>query len=168
MTTVTKTAKVLGLSETTLRIWGEKFADFLSPDANPGKGERRKYTEEDLAVFNTISVLRDRGDNYDEIKKALEDGTRIEATEPAVEDEGPPASTETALQTKAFSDTISSYEARVSRYEEKIDTLQERLLDAEKRATRAEAQLEILKEVTDKTPPQGEKMGFWARLFNRG
>ena len=168
MTTVTKTAKALGLSDTTLRIWGKKFADYLSPGANPSKGKRRKYTEDDLAVFTTISVLRDRGENYDEIDQALEDGTRIEPTEPPTVDESPPASEQTALQTQSFTEAMKAYEIRLDRYEDDLKAEREARLAAEIRATAAETELRILREVTDKKSTEGEKSGFWARLFGGG
>jgi len=168
MTTIPKTAKALGLSPTTIRIWTEKFAAYLSPGANPNKGKRRKFTEDDLVIFNTISVLRDRGDNFDEINQALKDGTRIEQTDKPTEGDSPPASKGTALQTEAFTQTIASFEARLNRYETKIDDLQGKLLEATERATAAETELKVRKEVTDQKSAEGDSRGFWARLFNRG
>ena len=168
MTTVTKIAKGLGLSDTAIRKWGKDYKEFLSPGANPEEGEKREYTEDDLAVFNTISVLRSQGKEHKAIEQALKDGTRLEPLELPTEGDSPPASKGTALQIEVFSETIATYEARVNRYETKIDDLQERLLDSETARARAEAQLEILQQVTDNKISTEEKPNFWQRLFNRG
>ena len=168
MYTVKQTSKALGISDATLRLWGKRYEKYLLPEANPARNIARKYTDKDILALNTVKVLRSQGQDFDQIEAALEDGTRLEPTEKPPGDESPPASEQTALQTEAFTKTIASFEARLDKWEKKVDDLQGKLLEATERATAAETELRVLKEVTDQKAAEGEKLGFWARLFNRG
>lgn len=51
-------AKVIGVSDSTIRGWARIFAGFLSPGANPVKGQYRVFTGSDLAVFEAIKGWR--------------------------------------------------------------------------------------------------------------
>jgi len=168
MYTVKQTSKALGISDATLRIWGKKYEKYLLPEANPASGEARKYKDEDILALNTVKVLRSQGQDFAQIEVALEDGTRLEPTEKPTEDESPPASKGTALQTQAFTEAMRAYEIRLDSIQEDLKAEREARLAAEIRATAAETELRVLKEVTDQKTPEGEKSGFWARLFNRG
>ena len=168
MYTVKQTSKALGISDATLRIWGKRYEDHLSPGANPDKGKERKYTEEDILALNTVKVLRSQDEGFDWIEDSLADGIRLEPTEKPTEDESPPASKGTALQTQAFTEAMRAYEIRLDSIQEDLKAEREARLAAEIRATAAETELRVLKEVTDQKTPEGEKSGFWARLFNRG
>lgn len=52
-----QTAEVLKISTQTLRRWSVQFAEFLGPDATPGRGRRRQYSVDDLATLRRISDL---------------------------------------------------------------------------------------------------------------
>lgn len=59
MTSLTpqQTAEVLTVSAQTLRRWSVQFAEFLSADATPGRGRRRLYTVEDVALLRRAGGL---------------------------------------------------------------------------------------------------------------
>jgi DNA-binding transcriptional MerR regulator len=63
-----------GVSGTTIRNWATTYAAFLSPSANPTKGERRRYTAEDALVLATVSRESERRVPSEEIKRMLESG----------------------------------------------------------------------------------------------
>lgn len=52
-----QTAEVLAVSVQTLRRWSTQFAEFLGPDATPGRGRRRQYSVDDLAQLRRIADL---------------------------------------------------------------------------------------------------------------
>lgn len=78
MFSVKEIATSLQVSSNTIRAqWGREFADYLSPGANPPKGHKRKYNQDDLDVFATIATLRNQEKSYEDIHQALADGTRL-------------------------------------------------------------------------------------------
>jgi len=56
--TTGRAAKVIGVSDSTIRGWAKLFAAFLSPDANPPKGQNRVFVASDLAVFELVKGWR--------------------------------------------------------------------------------------------------------------
>ena len=49
--TVTTVVDLFQTSTSTVRRWSAEFSRHLSPYANPGKGNERQYTDDDLRVF---------------------------------------------------------------------------------------------------------------------
>ena len=164
MNTVKQVSDYLGVSDNTIRRqWSPEFAAFLSPTANPGKGETRQYGEDDIAVLETIAVLRQQQKSYEEIHAALTEGVRLETTEgqrPEKQpetDEKPP---ETALVTTAFAAALESYENRLTKLEDRLEETTERLINAEKRAAAAEGEIKVLREQQGEEKP---RRWFWQR-----
>lgn len=60
---ITPTAIIdqLGLTPITLRRWSQYHAAHLSPLANPGAGQARRFTGRDLEVLRHVQSLRDQG-----------------------------------------------------------------------------------------------------------
>lgn len=68
-----------GVKRQTVRRWAEEyFADFLSPEANPGEGRNKKFTDADLTVFGLWIEGQSRGLTVEEVKAALRNGDRGE------------------------------------------------------------------------------------------
>ena len=160
----------LQVSDTTLRTgWGVEFADYLSPSANPPKGEERRYTEDDLATLYTVATMRMAGQDYETIKMALGQGQRIE---PPPSDRAMLAAAggdETAVMISTFQTALASYENRIDKLEDRLEEAQAARLAAEIRAARAETELSPLRAVYEAEAGQGgQKSGFaawWARRF---
>ena len=160
----------LQVSDTTLRTsWGVEFADYLSPSANPPKGEERRYTEDDLATLYTVATMRQTGQDYETIKAMLDQGQRID---PPPADRAMLAAAggdETAVMVSTFQTALASYEARIDKLEDKLEEAQTARLSAEIRAARAETELSTLRAVYEAEAGQGgQKSGFaawWARRF---
>lgn len=70
---------MFNISPASVRIWANDFADYLSPSANPPAGQTRKFTDNDIRVFATISRLKDFNNTVDEIKTELENGVLDDA-----------------------------------------------------------------------------------------
>lgn len=65
-------AKVLGISPATLRRWSQRFAPFLSADAQGGEGGlHRRYTEADLRVLEIAKGLLAQGHTYAQVERRL-------------------------------------------------------------------------------------------------
>lgn len=63
---------LLNVNAQTLRRWAKDYAPFLSPGANPPKGQTRVFDTHDQRVFLFISELRAVGQTNHEIQAALE------------------------------------------------------------------------------------------------
>jgi DNA-binding transcriptional MerR regulator len=70
-TTVSEASNRFTVSDRTIRTWAAEFADYLSTGANPGKGEVRAFTQDDMTVLATIARLRSHKVSYKEIQPAL-------------------------------------------------------------------------------------------------
>lgn len=180
--TVTQMARALSLSAGTIRTWTAEFADSLSPFATVEKGETRTYTEEDLAVFQTVKVLRDQQQSYEAIRERLQTGERLEPLEsgqatgkpqePTVTAAGGPSSLATADILERF---IVRYEAKIDHLEGQLTAEREARLTAEKEAARLAGKLEAL-EAARSSPigekgqegGEGKRPGWWDRLRGKG
>jgi len=144
MFTVTQVANALGISNTLLRQRGAEYADYLSDYANPGKGETRRYTEDDIAVLQTVAVLKAQNKSEDDILAALDAGERYEPSEMPGAKQTASGKDDKALVTSEFAAALQSYETQLTNLQQKNDDLHERLLAAEIRATIAETKLEAV------------------------
>lgn len=73
-----KVAKVFGVDRKTISNWTDmpQFKNFFSSEALGMNRTQRDYLEPDLLVINTIRILRNRGEDWDEIAATLEIGER--------------------------------------------------------------------------------------------
>src|SRR5579859_1928299 len=63
-------ADLIGKHDNTIRNYAKQFAPFLSPE--PGKGEVRIFTDDDVRVLAFISRLSASGLSYDDINEAVQ------------------------------------------------------------------------------------------------
>lgn len=142
MYTVSQIAKHLNTSGTTIRNYAAEFAEFLSATATPPPGEPRQFSDDDLAVLSTVFVMRGQLAPPAAIVAALRDGQRLEPATPASTDDTPgidaPAAFTTALQV---------LESRLNKLEDRLEIERDARIDAEKRATAAETELKVLREI---------------------
>jgi len=169
MYTVGQVADHLNIADTTVRMWGRDFADYLSDSANPPKGNPRIYTDGDVAILATIAALRARQVEFSDIRQQLNDGVLIEPLEPLETPLESPAGGNLAPQIgQAFDNALTTLERQNSALTEQVNALHERLLDAEKRATAAETELKILKEKQPtESPPAADNRSWWDKLLGR-
>ena len=190
---VTQVARFLDVSAGTVRTDGRDFSEFLSAAANPGHGQERRFNDDDLAVLQTVRVLRNQNRSLEEIIEELKKGTRLEPAEAPTEpprgrrrDETPEGvQLELANQLKAV---IAKFEGELEatkserdrlimerdREREKAEAHAAAVLDAEKRAAAAEAraqllatQLEEVRNAAATPPTQPPSLGWLARLLGR-
>lgn len=159
--TVKELSEYFDVSKTTVRsVWTGEFAEWLSEGARPPKGKERNYSEEDFLVLQTISVGRAQGLEYSEIKELLNSGQRLESNEPP-KPSNPPHNEDTNMTAiSAYVSTLELYETRLERTAVELREEREARLAAEIRATKAETELELLKDIASKP-----KMSFaeWLR-----
>ncbi len=142
MYTVSQVAKHLTTSGTTIRNYAAEFAEFLSPEATPPAGVPRQFSDDDLAVLSTVFVMRGQLAPPAAIVAALRDGQRMEPATPAASYDAPaidaPAAFTTALQV---------LESRLNKLEDRLEMERHARIEAEKRATAAETELRVLREL---------------------
>jgi len=76
METVKDIAVRFNISRETVRIWAKEFASYLSPTANPSKGNQRNFDDEDLSVFALIAEMKGQGNTFEDIHASLQAGQR--------------------------------------------------------------------------------------------
>lgn len=142
MYTVSQVARHLNTSGTTIRNYAAEFAEFLSPTATPPAGEPRQFSDDDLAILTTVFVMRGQLATPAAIAAALRDGQRLEPATAAGPDDAAavdaPAAFTTALQV---------LESRLNKLEDRLEVERDARIDAEKRATAAETELRVLREL---------------------
>ena len=179
MNTVTELARAFDVTPPTIRRWTSEFSDSLSDYANAPKGKTREYTDNDAAILAKVAEMRRVNADYETISAALADGDRgqwpVEPDQPAG-----PAQDAPGQDQNTFA-LVSQLTAKAANLEGELNaTKQERdrLLDEVKearqdaqdaagRATIAETELRILKDLTEQKPPQEENLTWWQRVFGR-
>ena len=165
MNTLGQAAKELDIPKGTIRQWVKDFDMFLSDNAKPPKGEVKLLDEDDMQVLWTVHMLRSKHKSKADIAIALERGERWKPeTEPAAAVDDVPTGGTAVTVYEAFTQTLQTYETRIVTYEDEVRELRERLLESEMQRVTAETELRIIQE---QNAAQDEKLGFWARIFNR-
>ncbi len=141
MYTVRQVARALTRSDGAIRQWGKEFADYLSSNANPQKGQAREYTPDDYKVLATISVLSGQGESYEKIHEALERGTRLAPVdaphEPLETAEKGDISPDVA---QAFTTALTAYETRIGQLENRLEAEREKYQQLENELRERHAQ----------------------------
>lgn len=69
--TPTQAAKLLGVSVTTVQRWSTWFAGHLSAEAAPEPGQRRAFTEADIATFRRAQRMLQGGMTWQQVNSQL-------------------------------------------------------------------------------------------------
>lgn len=157
---VKKAGELIGKAPNTVRTWSgeDLFGPYLSPYANPEPGAERRYTENDIRILRTASILQRRGLKIKDILPRIASGEILEELE-TFEEESPetaesprerstslPARIELSNQIELF---IRPYESQISRLSAELEREREELekerearIAAEKELSRLSAKLE--------------------------
>jgi len=168
---VSQVARIIGIAPNTVRDWTARFAI----DAQPDAGEERRYTAGDVALFQTVKVLRDQGEPMKRIMPRIVAGERLEPPP-----DTPPDRPETAKKRETGepkSAVMTEREAKMMRdfgklqgefdtiklerdyLRQQVGDLQDARIDAEKRAVAAETEVKILRELVDRETPPDRQPG---------
>lgn len=72
------------ITNETLRQWTLEFKRHLSPGANPGDGQHRRFTFDDLEVLTLVHEMRQKKLPYEDIHASLDVGERgVPSVDPA-------------------------------------------------------------------------------------
>ena len=123
VTTVAEASDRLGVSETTIRKWASEFAGDLSQEANPGKGQPRHFSDEDMIVLITIAQQRSANVSYEDIHKTLGNDRTADLKQPAQPVDKLPDDP----NQPATAGTSQRYEDRIMRLENERDQLRKQL-----------------------------------------
>lgn len=69
--TPTQAAKLLGVSVTTVQRWSNWFAGHLSAEAAPEPGQRRAFTEADIATFRRAQRMLKGGMTWQQVNSQI-------------------------------------------------------------------------------------------------
>ena len=130
----------------------------MSEAANPEKGRRREYSENDALVIALIGGMRAQNHPYEKIHAALAGGEvgdwpRMAAADTQTRQEHETGSQDTNALMTRLTATVAKFEGQLEAVTGERDYLRVQLeneqnarLDAEKRAAAAEAAVDLLKE----------------------
>ncbi len=161
---VRATARSIGVSDSTIRKWTATYAEYLSPSATPETGKERLYTDDDVAIFNTVYILSQQGKIHEQILEAIAAGVQLEPPDEPIETKKtPPDEPKQPDSFTGFNQALQAYQANIDTLNGKIKALEDKL-DSE-RAARLSAEIERAKlegrlEELLKRPPS-----WWQRLL---
>jgi DNA-binding transcriptional MerR regulator len=168
-----KVAKAFGVDRKTISNWTEmpQFKKFFTTDALGINRTQRDYLETDLLIINTIRVLRNRGDDWNEIADFLEKGERerelpasamlVETTAPIAQ-YGRIVELQTALE--AAEEQIEQLQDEIDRLQQRVDSVRNeerqvarereqelvgQIIHLNKELTRLEVRMEMMQENQD-------------------
>jgi DNA-binding transcriptional MerR regulator len=146
-----KVAKAFGVDRKTISNWTDmpQFKKFFSLEALGIGRTQRDYLESDLLVINTIRVMRNRGDDWEDIAATLARNERereLPASAMLVETTAPIAQYGKIVELQT---ALESAEEQVEQLQEEMERLQKRI-DAvrdEERQRAREREQELLNEI---------------------
>jgi len=148
MYTTKKAAQLAGIGRSTVPHYAREWADYLG-EAAQVQGKTRYFSDDDIAVFRTVKVLRDQNTPTEEIRAFLDDGNRAEPLESPPEPPETPPDNETD-ETRALA-PIELFERILEPFQDRIDTLENDVkaeraarVNAEKRAERLAGRLDAI------------------------
>jgi len=74
--TTIQLANHFALNVATIKRYAEEFKNYLSPTATPEQGKTRRFTENDVTVYDLIVTMKQEGKHFEEIHAALMSGVR--------------------------------------------------------------------------------------------
>lgn len=186
---VTQVARALNVSATTVRNMATDFSTYLSAGANPGQGDTRVFTDDDLKVLTTAATMRRQQHDDADIRAALDDGRHVAPVNPAEATDDDDTTTPTATPTRSRSRALTTdpttylreYENVVARLaaaearaaaadadRSRVQDLTDRLVEAEARAAAAERELSILRDMYAADPAgRADGLTFWQWVQSR-
>jgi DNA-binding transcriptional MerR regulator len=162
----------LAVPATTLRVWSNEFAGFLSPSAQSATTERggpaqRRYTDGDLAVLARVKTLLEQDLTYEEVREAL---VQTPATSP-VKPSAQPATDALARSQQ----TANGHEIQLASALSVLEELPQQFLQIAEVLTRQDQRLEELLEhnrqlnqqlsVVLARLPEPDHRRWWQRLL---
>lgn len=179
--TPSEAAKATGVSVSSVRNYSRRYAGHFSEGANPGEGQARSYTYEDLRTVAFIAECTGRGENYEDIGKRLDTGEQDDFPFNVVYEEEPYSSEDQAGPDPATATAIVQvFAQQLQAAQERERTLYETMLRQEQEARQREADLQDrlqtasdeksrlsgeLEEVRRQLDELKTRPSFWARLF---
>jgi DNA-binding transcriptional MerR regulator len=112
--------KLFSISAESVRAWAIEFEKYLSPNANPGSGRHRNFTDADLSVFALVKEMKAKGNTYEDIHGSLENDQRGAVPQLATGD----------VRDLVLSEQGLALAFRVEELTQKVDTLEHELGEA--------------------------------------
>lgn len=151
MASVSDVVTYYGVNVQTVRNWGARFSSYLSPGANPPRGQVREYTDDDLRVLDQIATMRRSNLSYSKIEAALSAGERGniqnlgQPPPQKVQPNGGNTQIETIDRLQQFMEkAIAPYQDHISRLETEVKDVRNDHIEAEKRGFKLEVEVEHL------------------------
>lgn len=143
----TELANRLGISDSTIRLWADRYKAFLSPTGHGlTKGSVRVFTEDDQAVIATVARLIAEGVPHADIADELQAGTRVDPPTETVKDDRAIIPLETLVQLRSLQARLDDKERELSELRSKAETDQARILELSTKAASLETEARMLRE----------------------
>ncbi len=147
-----KAADLANISASSVRLYTDKFGEFMSPGATPPKGKARLFNDDDVAVMAFVTKCKADGQTDGEIKARLDNGEWValrEEIETRSTADGKERS-ELAVRLAASMSQVQMLQQLLGRNDERIQQLTDQLINAEKRASVSEYQAKEIERLRNK------------------
>lgn len=148
-------AGVLGVSTASVRTYTQRFAEFLSSEATPEPGQRRRFTDDDLAVLHVARQMLREGATYEQVRERLAQGVQnlvdVYGPAPSIKGETQPEPSREIVAVEQLRAWVAPLESAVEAW---------RSL-AEERGREVEVLREALRRLRE-TPSKRPWWRFWA------
>jgi DNA-binding transcriptional MerR regulator len=146
MPKLTDFTAAFAVTANTIRNWSDEFAPYMSSAANPGKGQRRHFNEDDARALALIADMRGRDLAYEVIRARLDAGERGEwpPDAPAAAQNGPESASSKVLVQSGFEHDLMRFAGQIQVLESQLDYYRQRSEEMHARAIAAETKLMLL------------------------
>jgi len=121
-----------GVTKQTIRSWTAEFAEHLSPLANPPKGGKRIYEDDDVRVMAAVAQLRQAGRSFADIHGELSEGKRVDPEEvPSKEIAERPEFAPVSVLEEFAKRIATQYEGQIAQLENERDHLRGQVTDGD-------------------------------------
>ena len=154
--TIADISRELGIAESTLRYWRDRYSDFIPVE---GSGRKKRYKEEALSVFSKIAELTAESKTAEEVAEALNtEMTRIIEV-PQDNSSNAAAKGLPVERLTQVLETMADQQQRIEKLENKLEETEKRV--EQKLDERDQKLMETIRELQNKKKP------WWKRIFNR-
>ena len=125
-------------SDTTIKNWTKEFQRHLSPTANPGRGQTRVFTDDDLLFLNYVAERKRVDRPYDEIHVGLDNDQHLTLRLPSDSQELAVTDDQVIVLQRRIADMIAEHKVEVQELREqaakaegKVELLEQQLSQRE-------------------------------------
>lgn len=146
----TEIANRLKVSDSTIRLWADRYKEFLSVTGRGLKvGATRVFTPEDQDVLATVAKLVEAGVPHADITDELRQGTRVEAPSETVKNDRAIIPVNVLVELRSLESKLQDREQELEALREQNAADRERITELSAKTAGLETEIRLLRERLD-------------------